>query len=157
MSTRAYLSSAMCCSPSHIAELAYDSLQGALKDECSRRGLKEVILKKESQDVSEPHLDLQLKRPGVIALGGEIACRWVGGNVCEVECCVEDGPPRRFCACVEHSGGLAVSEVPVLGQKVARFLLDELERRLGRRVLRQKGRRHGRSTSGLGPCRSPVR
>jgi hypothetical protein len=64
----------------------------------------------------------------------------VGGNVYDVLCAVEDGGSRRFSYSRPGEGGTAVSYAPALGEKVATFLLGELEKRLGRMLLKGPAR-----------------
>jgi len=60
----------------------------------------------------------------------------VGGPTYNVLCAVEKGGTCRFSYSRLTDGATAVSYAPVLGEKGAAFLLGELEKRLGRMLLR---------------------
>jgi hypothetical protein len=58
----------------------------------------------------------------------------VGENVYDVACEIEDGPSRRMSYALPAGAGTMLSWAPELGRTLARFLWDELERRLYRHL-----------------------
>ena len=59
----------------------------------------------------------------------------VGGNMYDLECAVADGPSRRFTHSLPRRGDTSLIRVPDLGRTIGAFLLDELERQVGRHHL----------------------
>jgi len=49
---------------------------------------------------------------------------------------VEEGPVRRFTYSEPDTSGSSLSIAPYLGKKIAERILDEVEQRLGKQVLR---------------------
>jgi hypothetical protein len=62
----------------------------------------------------------------------------VGGNVYDIATQVEDGDVRRFTYSEPAASGSSLSIAPYLGKKVAEHVLDEVEQRLGKKVLRDE-------------------
>jgi hypothetical protein len=59
----------------------------------------------------------------------------VGGNMYDVDCAVEGGSSRRFTYCLPRCRNASSFRIPDRGRSVGAFLLDELERQVGRRRL----------------------
>jgi hypothetical protein len=51
---------------------------------------------------------------------------------------VEGGDARRFTYSEPASSGSSLSIAPYLGKKIARHVLDEVEQRLGKKLLRNR-------------------
>lgn len=92
-------------------------------------------------DSSPPTVHVRLGRPDVCSLEATLTIRHVGGNVYDVEGRVEDRPPQSFAYCLPEPAPRLVPEAPRLVRDVAAFLLDALERRVGRDLLRRAVRR----------------
>lgn len=121
-----------------FVDAVYRSLETALEELCSERYGLPLVLNREDDDASEPTwMKVQVERRGVVHMPADIAVSHVGGNIYDVRCTVDEGPSNRYSYCVPGYAEPASVRAPRLGQHLARFLLDELERKLGRQELRR--------------------
>lgn len=118
------------CQP---ADILYRSLETAVAKECAGRHDTNVGLHRlDDSDASTLHVELDCP---LLQMLVHIHLTHVGGNVYDVCCSVEDGPSCRFSYSLPTHAGTVLSRAPCLGQKIATFLLDELEQQLGRLLL----------------------
>jgi len=88
--------------------------------------------------ISSPPVRCRLAPPEDLPpLESTFTIRHGGGNVYEVEGRIDGRPARSFRYCLPDPAPLLVPAAPRLTREVATFMLDELERRLGRNLLRQ--------------------
>ena len=122
--------------PRSILDVVYRSLERAFTRQCGRRydaGLP-VRLVDRSEDGRT--MDLRIDGRGLVEVSVQFVATHVGGNVYDVHCTIDPETSRRFSYCHPSQTGTVLSHVPYLGREIATFLLDELEKRLGRRLLR---------------------
>lgn len=116
--------------------MVYRSLETALTKAYARQYDAGPVLRQiaeTSDDGSSMYLQVDYqKRPGLLV---ELAVTHHGGPNYEVLCSVETGSSRRFSYSVPRHTGTRLSRTPYLGQKLAEFLLSELEKHLGHHVL----------------------
>jgi len=125
--------------PHNIAALIYHNLETALKNEYARRFDADVILRRtgDSDDASE--ITMRVEYKGLSDLSAELDVTHAGGETYDVHCTVQGGADRRLSYSVPKDMATQLSQGPHLGQKLATFLLEELEKRLERLVLDAPG------------------
>lgn len=124
--------------PAHrIADVIYRSLKNALKTEYARRYAGEVTLRRLDRASARELMRLRLKCCNEDPLRVRVTASHVGGNVYDIKCGMKEGRSRRFSYSFGGESGTTLSQAPSLGRKLSTFLLNELERRLGRRRLRE--------------------
>lgn len=120
------------CQPTDIL---YRSLKTAITKECTGRHDTDVRLRRQDDsDDSTLHVELDCS---LLQMSVRIHVTHTGGNVYDICCSVEDGPSSRFSYSLPtyEGEGTVLSRAPCLGEKLASFLLDELEQQLGRLLL----------------------
>lgn len=122
-----------------IADVVHRSLKIAVRRQCTQRYDRDMTLRRLDRAAASELLHLQIECRDLIQLDVVVTASHVGGNVYDVGCKIEDGPSSRATYALPAGGGTALSWAPGLGQKLAHFLLDELERELGRRALSTDG------------------
>lgn len=122
-------------SPRRIADVVYRSLKTAVKQQSTRRYDEDVTLRRIDRTSAGQLMQLRLECRDRVQVRVNVIATHVGGNVYDVKCELEDGPSRRVTFALPAGAGTAISWAPGLGQKLGDFLLDELERVLGRRSL----------------------
>lgn len=122
-----------------IADVIYRSLKTALKTEYSRRYVGDVTLRRLDRSSPSELMRLRLKCCNEDPLRVRVTASHVGGNVFDIKCGMkkEEGRSRRFSYSFGGESATTLSQVPSLGRKLSTFLLNELERRLGRRRIRE--------------------
>jgi hypothetical protein len=124
------------------ADVLVDRLPPALDAMSTRRYGGPISLRRVAAgDAFPASVRFRLGRPGGRSLEAAFTIRHVGGNVYDIQGRVDDRPPRSFCYCLPEPAPLLVPEAPRLAGEVAAFLLDALERRVGRDHLRRTVRR----------------
>ena len=83
-------------------------------------------------------VSFQIKGPHGITLGIQVTVSHVGGNVYDISTQVEECSPRQFTYSEPDESGSSLSLAPYLGKKIARHLLDEVEKCLGKELLRRE-------------------
>lgn len=78
---------------------------------------------------------LRLECCNLVQMNVSITTTHVGENVYDIVCKTEDGASRRVSYALSVGAGTTISRVPGLAQKLAPFLVDELERQLEHRSL----------------------
>lgn len=127
---------------SQIAEVLVNSLHTAFPRLCIRRyGAADPLQCVDQTEPLSSTVRLQIDRAGLPVLQASFSIRHVGGNMYDVQGAVEDGPSRSFSYCLPDPAPLLAPKAPRLAQDVAGFLLDALEQRLGRDLLRSELRR----------------
>lgn len=122
--------------PNRITDVLYRSLESALVKQCARRYDAGVRLQRERVSSDGTKMRIRIHCRGLAQMPVRVVVTHVGGNVYDVLCAVEDGGSRRFSYSRPGEGGTELSYAPALGEKVATFLLGELEKRLGRMLLK---------------------
>lgn len=127
-----------------VADVLTVNLRTVFDNLCSHRYGGPVSL--ERTEVSDPDpatARFRLHRAGLPDLRVAFAIRHVGGNVYDLQGTIKGGPSRTFTYSLPESNADHVPQAPFLAHKVASFLLDALERRVGNDLLRteMRGRR----------------
>ena len=134
---------------SQIAGILTNTLRSVLPELCVQRyGLALPFDCAPVPDGSSWTVRVQIGNAEAPRLTAQFNIRHVGGNMYDVRADVEDGPSTSFCYCLSETEPLLVPKVPHLAWQGAAFLLDTLERRVGRRLL---------SETALGRRSSPPR
>lgn len=111
------------------ADVLYRSLASSIEKKCAGRHETKVNLRR-LDDGSDPSTMQAELVCSLIEMPLHLHVTHVGGTVYDVSCTIEDGPSCQF------SYSLPIQEgTSCLGDKIANFLLDELERELGRLLL----------------------
>lgn len=138
MSTRSS-SSASSATPSQgqLSDALYQSLETALTRQCARRYNVGIVLRcpKEATE-DDPELKVRVECPGLTQMPVRLTVSHAGGNVYDVTCSVEEGDSHRFSYSLPGRTEAQVSCASHVGEDLATFLRGELERRLGRMLLR---------------------
>lgn len=141
--------------PRGIADVLYRSLESALVALSRKRHENEITLHRlESEDASVLHLCVEYEQLGRMPV--RFTIRQGGTANFQVRCAVEGGPTRQFSYQGASRDGTTLSHAPCLGRDLASFLLDELERRVGRRLLRGASNPTVRGDSGPAGRSSPL-
>jgi hypothetical protein len=77
------------------------------------------------------NVHLRILLPGLPAQQAQFKVRHARGNVCDIVGGLKGQPPQHFSVCLSPSPGDAALE------EVGRFVLEQIERRIGTRVLRR--------------------
>lgn len=123
---------------SRILDAACRSVETALAALCRQRHDATVTVSRRDRDSLDQRVQLRLGCNDHITMDAQIRVRHVGGNVYDVQCSVEGGPSRQLTYSRPGSGDPSPSRTPELGRKLGTFLLNELERQIGRRRLRNR-------------------
>jgi len=121
-----------------ITEVLSQSLKQAFDEVCPKRYGSPLELEQIDVSSPDPTVSFDLEGPEAIALRIDIAIAHVGGNVYDITTQVEDGDVRRFTYSKPAASGSSLSIAPYLGQKIARFVLDEVEQQLGKKLLQNQ-------------------
>lgn len=123
---------------SRILEVVHRSLETALTRQCAQRYDAHVVLRRLSEPSDNPsEMPLRLDCQGLSQLSARIVATHVGDHIYDVRCVLNDKASRRFSYGLSRKSGRGLSPAPELGRKLASFLLDELEKRLGRHLLQR--------------------
>lgn len=121
-----------------ITDVVSESLKQAFDEVCPKRYGGGLELERIDTSENPRTVSFALQAPRVPVLRIDVAVTHVGGNVYDITAHVEGGEARRF-TCSEPSGsGSSLSIAPYLGKKVANHILNEVEKRLGKTMLRRK-------------------
>lgn len=123
---------------SHILNLLADSLEPALVDLCRKRYDIEVGLRRVDDSPTDmpPAMTFSLEWANLRPLQAHFTAHHLGGNMYEVEGQLEEEPKRSFTYCLPDAAPLLTFQVPNLARQVATYLLDAVERHLGKALLR---------------------
>lgn len=119
-----------------IIEVLYQSLKQAFEEVCPQRYGAPLQLQRLDEDVHSRRITFGMVNPRSVALEIHVTVTHVGGNVYDIITQVEDGPKRRFTYSEPASSGSSLSIAPYLGRKITEHVLDDVEQRLGKRMLR---------------------
>jgi hypothetical protein len=145
---------------SQIAGILANTLRSVLPELCVQRyGLALPFDCAPVPDGSSWTVRVQIGNAEAPRLTARFNIRHVGGNMYDVRADVEDGPSTSFCYCLSETEPLLVPKVPHLAWQGAAFLLDTLERRVGRRLLSETalGRRSALHRPSPPSAAQPVR
>jgi hypothetical protein len=121
---------------SQIAGILANTLRSVLPELCVQRyGLPLPFDCDPVPDGSSRSVRVQIGDAETPRLTAQFSIRHVGGNMYDVRAAVEDGPTTSFCYCLSETEPILVPKVPHLAWQGAAFLLDALERRVGRLLL----------------------
>ena len=129
---------------SEIATILASTLRKVLPELCVQRyGTSLPFECIPASDGSSWTVQVQIGSPEAPRLTGQFSIRHVGGNMYDVQLAVAEGPTTSFCYCMSEEGPSLVPKTPHLAWEGAAFLLDALERRVGRALLSEttQGRR----------------
>lgn len=118
-----------------IADVVSRSFQDAFADQCADRHGQTVTVERAA---AESLMRLQVQCPRHEPFSFRLAVQHVGGNVYDVHCTMDEGPTQTFVYCLsgEPDSETPLALVPRLGHEIAGFVIDALEKSLGRRGLR---------------------
>lgn len=121
-----------------IADVLSQSLEHAFDEVCPKRYGASLELQRHNDPDTPEEVTFEIEGPGSIALDIHVTVTHVGGNVYDIATQVEDGRVRRFTYSEPASSGSSLSIAPYLGTKIARHVLNEVEQRLGKKILRNE-------------------
>lgn len=123
--------------PHSVLTVVYRSLETALTRQFARRYDAGLLLRLVDRSEDGRKMDLRVNCRGLIDMSVDFVVTHVGGNVYDVLCTVENEASRRFSYSLPRRTETALSNAPYLGREIAAFLLDQLEKRLGRLLLQR--------------------
>lgn len=118
-----------------ITNVLTKSLQQAFDEVCPERYGSPLSLQQEESASSGQSVSFRITGSETVDLLIHATVSHVGGNVYDIGTQVEDGPVRHFTYSEPDTSGSSLSIAPYLGKKIARHLLDEIERHLGKQML----------------------
>jgi len=121
-----------------IIDVLARSLQQAFDDVCPERYGTRLRLTRDDDATAPQTVTFRIKDPDAIGIEIHVTVTHVGGNVYDITTQVEEGPPRRFTYSEPASSGSTLTIAPYLGKKIARHVLNEVEKRLGKKILRNQ-------------------
>jgi len=121
-----------------ITDVLSKSLEQAFDEVCPKRYGAPLKLRRLDDPSDSQTVTFGINGPNSIALQIHVTVTHVGGNVYDIAAQVEEGSVRRFTYSEPASSGSSLSIAPYLGTKIARYVLDEVEQRLGKILLRRQ-------------------
>lgn len=121
-----------------IADVLTQSLERALEEMCPKRYGAPLEFQRHDDSDAPEAVTFEINGPGSITLNIHVTVTHVGGNVYDIATQVEDGRVRRFTYSEPASSGSSLSIAPYLGKKIAKHMLNEVEQRLGKKILRNQ-------------------
>ena len=121
-----------------ITDVLANSLQQAFDEVCPKRYGGALTLRRRDDPSDEQTVTLAIDGPDTLALEIHVTISHVGGNVYDIAIQVEDGEVQRFTYSEPASSGSSLSIAPYLGKKIARHVLNDVEQRLGKQILRSQ-------------------
>jgi hypothetical protein len=119
-----------------ITDVLTESLKQAFNEVCPKRYGAPLILRRIDDPDTPDRVSFGLEGSDAITLQIHVTISHVGGNVYDIGTQVEEGPVRRFTYSEPDASGSSLSIAPYLGKKIAKHILDEVEQRLGKQILR---------------------
>ncbi|PQJ34657.1 hypothetical protein BSZ35_08640 [Salinibacter sp. 10B] len=119
-----------------ITDVLTKSLKQAFNEVCPERYGAPLSLRRIEDADTSNCVSFRLEGTDAISLQIHVTISHVGGNVYDIGMQVEEGPVRRFTYSEPDTSGSSLSIAPYLGKKIAERILDEVEQRLGKQVLR---------------------
>lgn len=123
-----------------IADVLTANLKAVLDNLCDQRYGGPISLERVPAPTTPSTVTFRLDREDLPPLMAHFTIGHVGGNVYDVEGRVENGPSQSFTYCLPDPDPDSLPQAPHLARKVAAFLLDALERRIGSDLLRHEVR-----------------
>lgn len=122
--------------PRRILGVAYQGLKTARARQREQRYNAPFVLRRLNASSASP-LEMRLRREcrGLFQLPARLVATHVGDRIFEVRCMLDDGGSCRFSYGLSRRSGRGLSPAPERGRKLAAFLLEELEKRLGQSLL----------------------
>lgn len=121
-----------------ITDALSQSLKQAFDEVCPERYGGPLTLVRVDPASDAPAVSFRVEGGIQRTLRLHVTVAHVGGNVYDITTQVEDGPSHCFTHSVADSSGASLCLAPHLGKKIARHLLDEVERQLGKDILRHE-------------------
>jgi hypothetical protein len=123
-----------------ITDALFHSLKHAFDEVCPERyGGPLTLRRAEPDDPQEDEVaSFRIEGPTSVDVQIHVCVSHVGGNVYDISTQVEDGSPRCFTFSEAPRSGSSLSIAPYLGKKIACHLLDEVEQRLGQKMLAEQ-------------------
>lgn len=151
MPTRPHAESSSSDAPSpEFSDVLYQSLSKTLAKQCARRyDVTVTIPRQAAQSEDDSELRVEVQCAGLIQMPVRLTVRHAGGNIYDVRCTVEEGSSHRFSHSLPAETKSSLSYDPYLGQEIATFLREEMEKRLGRLLLQSPAAPPLKSTSTL--------
>lgn len=115
------------------------SLEKALDEVYPRRYGASLSLRRIDDPPDNQTVAFKLNGPDASSLHISVRISHVGGNVYDISAQVENGDVRRFTYSEPADSGSSLSIAPYLGKKIAKYVLDEAEKSLGKKILRRQG------------------
>lgn len=121
-----------------ITDVLARTLKQAFDEVCPERYGVPLTVRRTEGHSQENTVSFHIEGSTAITLQIFVTVSHVGGNVYDVTTQVENGPRRRFTYSEPDVSGSSLSIAPYLGKKIARHLLDEGERYLGKEMIRHE-------------------
>jgi hypothetical protein len=118
-----------------ITNVLSESLYKAFGEVCPKRYGAPLELQRSDTPSNPQCVIFRIEGPPSIALEIQVTIIHVGGNVYDIATQVEDGRVRQFTYSEPASSGSSLSIAPYLGKKITNHVLDEVEQRLGKKLL----------------------
>ncbi|MFB6099125.1 MAG: hypothetical protein ABEK84_08470 [Salinibacter sp.] len=116
--------------------MLHRSLEPALSTLCARRYDTSLTLRRRPDaGEDDPSLQLRLDCRGLLRMRIRFTVTPAGNDLYDVHCHVQDGPSRKFSYALGGRAGVTLSHAPGLGRRIGTFLLDTMEKQIGRRLL----------------------
>lgn len=123
---------------SRITDVLSQSLKKAFKEVCPERYGAALRLRRTDDPSSPQTVSFTINGPESFSVEIHVTITHVGGNVYDIDAQVEDGPARCFTYSEPYTSGSSLSIAPYLGKKIARHVLDEVEKQIGKQILRDR-------------------
>ncbi len=131
--------------PQNVTSILYRSLKQALVSQCRRRYDVDLSVRRLDAPADEAGARLQIECRGLLQVSGRLVVIPSGKETYEVFCTIEGTASQRRAYSRPEKWGTTLSHAPVLGRTLARFVCEELKKRLGHRLLQSPA---GRASSG---------
>lgn len=133
MSLRSSRSSSSKSTARDISERLAQGVETALTEQCDRRHSANLLVSRGPASTDEAVTQLRIECRGLLRMAVQVEVVPAGGDVYDVRCTVEEGPSCRYSYAPPRDCGTVQS--PRLSGNIASFLLEEVEKQLGRLLL----------------------
>lgn len=121
--------------PDRVANVISRSLEEALPQQCADRHSVDVTVTRPDEKMP---VAMQVECGDLFEMTVRVSAEHVGGNVYDVHCTIEDEASCQLTYSCPEEAAPPLPLCPRLGEISAAFVLDDLERRLGRWHLRNE-------------------
>ncbi len=121
-----------------ITDVLSQSLKQAFDEVCPKRYGARLQVQQIGGPADPETITFGIEGPNATTLQVHINGTHVGGNVYDLTVQVEGGTVRRFTYSEPAASGSSLSIAPYLGKQIVRSVLDEIEQRLGKQLLRDE-------------------